>query len=256
MTRFLYKTFLPLFFLNVSLFCEVPQEPFYYFVPAKNWQVINPESLSKRVKISFVSYEKKTFPPSVNLAIEKIEVSETEYINIVKNLHLADHSNEWRGLGFIETKNGKAHLAQIDSKNRLGPLRMLQSILIHDGYAFIMTAVSSRKDFLKIQGEFLKMFRSLCITKDLFSSIDDPEKIALLTQKMQSLKESCRKALSQRDINEVDKSIALKELFAEKTFYKKNLLPFEGFLDKHHNKEGIYWQLKVMKTLQNELLTP
>ena len=243
-----------LFFFCINLYSE----PFYYFVPPTKWQVVDPEALSKRVKIGFVCHSNKSFPPSINLALEKIDITQAEYIQIVKKLHQADASNQWRDLGFLKTQSGNAHLGQLDTKNHWNQLKMLQSILVKDGYAFIMTGVARKKDFTKFQDEFLKMFRSLTVTKDLYSSIEDPKKKVLLIEQMTQLKEDClsqvSEAFSKPNLNEDDKFVMLSHLFSEKSFYKKYLLPFEQFLDKYYSREGLYWQIHVIHQLQDEII--
>ncbi len=251
----LFPWILTCFFL---LCLTLHSEPFYYFVPSAKWLIVDPEFLSKRVKIGFLDHSHKPFSPSINLALEKTDITQAEYIKIVKQLHQADISNQWRDLGYLETHSGSAHLAQIDLKNRWGQLKILQSILVRDGYAFIMTGVARQKDFAKFQESFLAMFRSLSVTEDCYASIEDPKRKSILIRQISQLKEVCldqiSEALSKPNLSEKDKFLVISHLFEEQSFYTNHLLPFEKFLNKNYNREGLFWQTHVIHHIQNEIL--
>lgn len=210
------------------------KEPFYSFHPPKKWNLADPAALSPRVKVGFICNRKKSFTPSMNLAIEEVALPLKEYISKVKQIHLSDKKNRWRELGYLQTKSGKAHLSQIETKNSWGHVRLLQSILIKDGYAYILTGVALKDDFPEFHPEFLKSFRSLEIEKCVFCTLETQEK-----------KEQLKAAIS-----------SLKETWApsKDSLKGKPWKTFEAFLTNTFEEKGVYWQIATMQQVQEELI--
>ena len=153
----------------------------------------NPAYFKDGIKIGFVQSQKAIFTPAITLCIEPFSCGEKTYLRSVKNNHRSDITKSVRDLGFLQTKSGKARLFQIDTKNSWGKIRILQSILLKDGIAYIQTASCLRKNFLKIHQDFLKSFQTLSISDDLISSLENQQEFE---KKLQSLNLSWKKYLS------------------------------------------------------------
>jgi hypothetical protein len=161
-----------------------------YFVPPENWDIADPTTLSPAVKIAFLTKSSKGFCPSINLAIEKTHVSINEYLKAVKAIHEQDRSNQWRALGKVKTQSGLAQLTEIDSPSEFGPIRLLQLILLKDGYAYVLTAAALKEEFSAHYQAFQTAFRSLTLTNDLFSNIPQLERRETLKLKQNQLNET------------------------------------------------------------------
>jgi len=142
-----------------SLFATEAPLPSPLFTPPKNWTEAPLSSSS--VKISFFTKGAKEFCPSVNLAEEKTSLSAERYLSAIKKMYMADPDNRWRSLGTIATKSGTAHLTSLDMEAPVGKVRILQSILIKEGVAYILTGAVLAEEFGLYQKELIESFRSL-----------------------------------------------------------------------------------------------
>ncbi len=130
------------------------------FSPPQGW-VKNLSPLpSSRVKTSFFTKGRKEFCPSINLTEEKVSLSIEEYIKAVRTLYQADPDNRWRRLGTLKTKGGTAHLTSLDMQTPLGSVRVLQSIFLDQGTAYILTGAVLQEDFGLYQKDLINCFRS------------------------------------------------------------------------------------------------
>lgn len=201
------------------------KETFSFFVPPSGWDLVDPSLLSSTVKVGFVGPSKTALRPSINFVEEPTSLSLSEYMQAVRSLHVADRANRWRILGPLHTSAGKAVLTEIDTETPLGKVRLLQSILVKDGIAYILTGAMARGSFGLLQKEFIDSFRSLSITEDLSSSLIS-EKKSLFLEKSKLFSSGL---------------ISLSEL-------KKTL-------SQEFKEEGSYWQILALKKLeQNALL--
>ena len=220
------------------------EKPFSFFRPPPGWLMSNPMHFKDGVKIGFVQSERKIFTPAISLSIEKIPCDEKTYIDAVKKNHRLDITKNIRELGLIETKSGKAHLLQINTKNSWGNICILQAILIKNGYAYIETATCLREDFTKINEELLNSLKSLVIAPDLAASIENHEE---LDKKLASLKTSWKKYLSTAKGKK-------EELFKEKFFQQNQWVPFTEYIIKNYEGFGICWQLLAIQYVKEELM--
>jgi hypothetical protein len=141
-----------------------------------------------QVKMAFVDKAKKEgFCPSLNLAIENVEGTLNEYLSDVKAIHEQDRNNRWRKLGKVRTLAGDAQLTEIDTLSNLGPVRMLQLILIKEGSAYIMTAAALKKDFCSYYRDFQEAFHSLNVTHDLLDAIPQLERKTAIKHEREKL---------------------------------------------------------------------
>lgn len=217
--------FLFCFLFTQSLFAaSLP--PFYYFHPPKDWLIADPTNLPKEVKIAFIQSERKMITPSINLTLEKVEVPIETYIKEVKKIHQVDRLTQCRELGILKTNSGNAYLLEITMKKEWGDVRILQSILIQDGYAHLMTGLSLKKDFMKYHELFLSTFKSLTIAPDLYSSVKEDKPRTLLIEKIHALK-------------------SLQE--------EEQLSSLLSFMDKSFEKEGKCWQILAIQYIKNNL---
>jgi len=164
--RFLF--FFPLFLIaNAS----IP-----LFDPPEGWECAFPDKLSPCVQVGFLGKGSTPFRPSINLAIEEVNVNLKEYVKAVKGVHLAEKGTVWRDLGKFKTRAGEGRLTEISTTSPLGSIKMLQMIVVAGKTAYILTGASIKEDFLKFHDIFSKTFQSLRLEGDLFASLPAEKK--------------------------------------------------------------------------------
>lgn len=212
-----------------------PAAPFCFFHPPKDWEIIESRTMNSQVKIAFVHKTKKEgFCPSINLAIEEVEGTLTEYLNDVKAIYEQDRKNHWRKLGKVRTASGDAQLTEIDTTSNLGSVRMLQLILLKDNRAYIVTAAALKRDFCSYYRDFQEVFHSLTITQDLFEAIPQLERRSSIRHIYEKLVQA------QREMQSSPESSMTQEEFEDQfaiPFQKKVLQDFDDM--------GIFWQKLV-----------
>lgn len=222
-------------------------EPFYYFIPPKKWKVVDPEKLSKSTKIAFIANSKKAFKPSLNLGIEKVSISLQDYIEAVKKQHTANRKHRWHEVGFLQTKAGTAHISQIDIKAECGDIRSMQSILIQNGYAYVITAVAMRDDFLEYHNDFIKAFESFAIYEDALHSLSSEELKIYYQKKISTLLQGFNKILASHPDSP-------EKAFESLSFQKNNWKDFEKSLSQTFKDQGFMWQLMASKEAKSQLV--
>ena len=241
------RTFLSLLsfsFFFPFIFLESYQpSPFAFFSPPSHWLIASPEKQNSDIKIGFIASKRKVFTPALSFAVEKIDHPLT-YLKAVKSHHLKNRFHTLTDLGEFETKSGKAHLFQIEVKNNWGNIRILQSILIRDQKAYILTGSCLKKDFQEISQLFLQSFRSLTLAKDVFSSIGTENP---LTIKISDLKKSFSKyLLSAKGCKE--------DLFETRFFQDNQWEPFLEAVKQYGQDLGICWQVLAIKEIKDHLI--
>lgn len=225
------------------------EEPFYYFVPPKTWDVVDPSKLTSMFKIAFVERSNKTFKPSLNLGIQKTKVSLAEYVEAAKKQHLTNRNKKWSELGLVKTKAGMAHLSQIDEKTQMGDIRSMQCILLHKEHIYVMTAVALREDFLHYHNEFLEAFESFSIHPDTLHSLTQDElKTRYDTKVKELLHEWTLFLAAANHPKEPQKA------FDDKRFQRGLWKDFEKFLSKNFKDQGVFWQVMATKEVRDHLL--
>lgn len=218
-----------------------------FFVPPKGWDLVDPTTYSSRVKVAFIKVGAKHFCPSINLAVEETEASIQDYLKAVKAIHERDRKNQWRALGKVRTTAGLAQLTEIDTVSDSGSVRMLQLILLKDKRAYILTASALKEDFSNLYKEFQSAFRSLTLTNDLFSAIPQHErKETLKTQQQEVL------AAWEKTLPSLAEPTAPQE---NEDFQKAQWLPFQKDILDQCQDMGAYWQLLVLRSTQEKLLS-
>lgn len=165
------------FFLTFRLLAAI-----CYFQPPESWECAIPEKLSESVQIGFLGKGKRELPPSINLATEKTDCSLKEYVKIVKELHEKEMHISWRDLGDFTFRAGKGRLGEITASSPFGEIKMLQGILVKDGWAYVLTGSALREEFPEFRGAILAALRSLSLSADLFSAISNPASQEMLKQ--------------------------------------------------------------------------
>lgn len=221
--------------IKLLLFCllaaSVHAQEECYFAPPEGWLLTDPKYLAPNVRIGFLRKGKKEFCPSLNLAVEKVNVPIEKYLAAVKKIHQSNLNDRWRDLGKIKTQAGEARLTEIDTTSPFGPVRLLQLILLKDGCAYILTAGALREEFSSFYKEFEQAFHSLNVTSDLFSAIADPAR-------RESLQKRC-------DV--------LKAALSQKRFQKDHWQPFQKTVIDDFSDMGAHWQILLLKQIQENL---
>jgi len=225
----------------------IPSGLYCFFLPPNGWNIADPKLLSPHVQIGFFTKGKKETSPSLNLAVEETNLSLTDYLKAVKAIHESDPSTHWRQLGKIQALAGLAQLTEIDTKTEVGPMRILQMILVRDGKAYILTAGALKEEFAEYYQDFQKSFRSLQVTSDLISSVPQADRRDALKQAQESLFQKWAALSSNAQTGET--------LFADKYFQKDVWLPFQNMIIQQFADMGAYWQVQILKAAQEHSIT-
>jgi hypothetical protein len=146
------------------------------FIPPAGWEIAQLKNPSPHVRIGFIGKGTGEFRPSMNLAEEEVDVSLKEYVKAVKELQLADPTTKWRDLGKFQMEGGIGRLTEMTSTSPWGEIKILQTLLVKENKAYILTAAVLKEDLPKLQSDLLKSFHSLSITEELWTPIADPLK--------------------------------------------------------------------------------
>lgn len=170
-------------FLFLIFLCGSLNAADVFFIPPKDWLLVDPKILSSHVKICFMGNAKEDFRPSMNLAIEEVNVSLNEYVAAVKKIYGSNRDNRFRDLGKIQTNAGEARMTSVDLQTQWGAARLMQLIFVKESKVYILTAGASKEDFSNYAKEFDKAFRSLTYTTDLVSCIPEQSRRETLEKK-------------------------------------------------------------------------
>ncbi len=232
---------------SVEKAAQATSDSLCFFIPPSGWEIADPKSLSPHVKIAFLKHTQSGLCPSINLAVEKTSVSLNEYLKAVRTIHEQDRGNTWRALGKVRTNAGLAQLTEIDSKSEWGPVRILQLVLLKDGYAYVVTSAALKEEFSSYYKEIQSAFRSLTLSSDLFSCIPQTERRESLKQKQQQLIEAAEKILSD--------SLEPKTVIEDALFQKKHWIPFQEAVLDTFKDMGAFWQVLLLRNTQEKLLS-
>jgi len=150
--------------------------PIPLFDPPAGWECALPEKISPCIQIGFLGTGSTSFRPSINLSIEEIDVGLKEYLKAVKEIYSGQAGTNWRDLGKFKSRAGEGRLTEISSTCPIGPIKMLQMILVSGKTAYILTGAAIKEEFLRFQETFMKSFQSLRLSKDLFSPLPSEKK--------------------------------------------------------------------------------
>ena len=102
-SRFTVLSFCFLLFHAFSWSEETSADLFCFFNPPEGWEIIDPSTLSPRVKIAFKKPKTQGFCPSINLATEPTSSTTPDYLKAIRAIHEQDRDNQWRALGKVHT---------------------------------------------------------------------------------------------------------------------------------------------------------
>jgi hypothetical protein len=217
--------------------CLCYAKDFAYFTPPKDWNPINPTKLSSRIKFGFVGKPQNSFCPSINLAVENVNISLEAYVQAVKKIHEADPSNHWRDLGKFSTGAGQGQLTEITSDTPTGQIRLLQMILVKNQKAYVMTASALKQFFSKFYRDFNAAFQSFTITSDLLQALPQAEMKEGLVKRKQQLKTALADGK-----------------FLDDKFQKDHWQPFQTSFLEDYKQMGPCWQMLTLIDLQEQLM--
>lgn len=217
-----FKTF---FFTLLFPLALLQADPIVFFNPPPDWECVFPSNLSPCIQVGFLGKGSTQFRPSINLAIEMIDIGLKEYVKAVKEIHLAQTGTTWRDLGKFKTQSGMGRLTEIGTTSPLGPVKMLQMIIVAGKTAYIMTGAAISKDFLRFQEQFLKAFQSLRVADDLFTPLSSEKKAQF---------ESFFAELA--------------PLIADEAERNAKWMDLQKLVSEESSEMGNYWQILVLKS--------
>lgn len=231
--------------LAISFFCTPLLATNYsYFVPPQKWELADPKQLSPRVKMGFIGSTNRELKPSLNLAIEPVNVTIAEYVAAVKKIHESDPNNRWRDLGKFSTAAGEGQLTEIESKSEWGNVRLLQLIVIKNNFAYIITASALKEEFSKFYRDFQSAFRTFTITSDLIGAVQNTDQ----RQKLEKLSDNLTTKFR------ATKGTSLEEKFADPEFQKASWISFQNAIIHDFSEMGAYWQVLMLQSTHEKLL--
>ncbi len=146
------------------------------FDPPQGWDCAFPKEKVECVQVGFFGKGSTSFRPSINFAIEEIDVGLKKYLQAAKESQLAEKGKTWRDLGKFTAAAGVGRLIEIGATSSQGPIKMLQMIIVKENHAYILTGACRKEEFVKFQDAFLNTFQSFRLIPDLFSPLPIEEK--------------------------------------------------------------------------------
>lgn len=220
---------------------------FCYITPPQGWEIADPKTLGKSVMIAFLKKNAAGFSPSINLAVEKTNLSLEEYLKAIRQLHEADKRNRWRKLGKVHTQSGIGQLTEIDTSTEWGAVRMLQLIVVQQGCAYVVTGAASKEEIAQYYKEFQASFRTLQITSDLISTIPQTQRREALKNQSEQLLAAWQKGLPA--------SSEPSEHFNSPDFQNTYWLPFQNSVVQDYEDMGAHWQILMLKAMQEKMIS-
>jgi len=146
-----------------------------YFVPPSGWEIAKLVNPSPYIQIGFIGKGSTLFRPSINLALEEVDVNLKEYVKAVKEIHLSDPNTKCRDLGKFEMQAGEGRLLDITCTTAHGEIKQFQGLFVKDNIAYILTIAVLKEDLPKYQSEMIKSIQSLSLIPDLYTPLADPQ---------------------------------------------------------------------------------
>jgi len=221
---------------------------FYFFVPPTKWLPVPSQHLKGKVEIGFLSPERKSFRPSINLAVDTYKTTIEKYVEAVKQAHLVDRTKSWRDLGTIETSAGPAHIAQIDYKAPWGEVRALQAFLGHNNTVYLFTGVTHKNDFGLHEKDMIDSIRSFTIATTLPATLKTDEERKRFLDTSKEIIHTWGKSFARHSSKKSD----LDQFNTRK--FQKHWKVFEQKLLEQFPKMGLHWHARACKTVQDEIL--
>lgn len=147
-----------------------------FFAPPQEWEIAQLQNPSPYLQVAFFGKSLHGFRPSINYAVEEVDVSLKEYLKSVKEIQMADPNSKWRDLGRFAMKGGTGRLTEMASPSAWGEIKILQAILVKNKKAHILTTAILKEDFPKHQKELLQTLQSLQFADTSWEPIVNQEK--------------------------------------------------------------------------------
>jgi hypothetical protein len=221
------------FLILIIFFQNLFADKIAYFYCPSNWQIVNPKMYNDLIKISFVKKQKSFFRPSINLALEKTDLTLDEYTQAAKQNYMLDEKTTFTLLDEVTLKQGKANICKIDKNSSSIDFDLLQMIFIKDNIAYVMTAASKKNEMVEFYKTYMQSFLSFELIDDIYSLIEDKKKKEEL-------------------VIYVNNFISQSKLLKEKQKQKK-LQSFENYLDKKFENLGKYFTVLLLQTVYKNL---
>lgn len=233
--------------------CSNEQEKgFITFTPPQGWRTADQLGLPPSVKIMVVGQGSHTFPPSINLGTEKYKGTLREYLSMIKDINNSQGA-DWKDLGTIKTQAGNASLSQVDSKTEWGDVRMMHSIIVQDGNAYVLTCAALKEEFPKFYKDFFSSMRSLNFANDPIRSLTNKAQKEEVISLREDLQKSFKTIAEKLKVCLSDKKKAL-ELFESQEFQLSAWVPFKEKLKKDFSEFGESWQCELLDYVKEEML--
>lgn len=157
----------------------IPSDPICTFIPPTGWEVAKLATPSPYIQIGFVGKGSTSFRPSINLALEDVDGDLKDYVKAVKKIHLADPDTKCRDLGKFNMRAGEGRLLDITVSTSHGDIKQYQALFVKENKAYILTIAVLKEDFPRFQKEMIQSLESLNLIPDLYSPLDENQKIEL-----------------------------------------------------------------------------
>lgn len=175
-------------FLFLTLFSiAYCKEHYCYFAAPKDWEMQLFEE-NNPVKVGFLGRAKDNSRPNLYLSEEEVDCDLKEYVASVKKIYKNNPKFTFTDIGTIQTKSGKAYLAEIESKTEVGITKMMQLMIIKGKRAYVLTGGNSKKNFLSTHSDFIRIFKSVSIEKNPLAFITDQAKKEPIEKAFKTLK--------------------------------------------------------------------
>jgi hypothetical protein len=230
-----------------------------FFIPPKNWRLVDQKHLLEEVKIMVVGLplSMNHIPPSINLALEETSLSTDQYLAIVEENNKSDPDCYWTNIGFIQTNAGPMVLTQLDLKTSYGPAKMIQAIMVKHSKAYVLTATSAQSEFAHFSDDFNQSIKSFTINKDIFELVDDKKKRKDLKNFVKQVKNKWSEDLRITKSLYPDLShsqIAIKT-FDSSSFQNIVWKPLQEKIASSYDFLGSKWADKFFSILKDDLLS-
>lgn len=223
------------------------------FTPPKDWKIADQSMLTPHVKVFVIGPKLLSeMPPTMNLLIEPYTGTLKSYLKQVKKIN-ESHGDAWKDLGSLKTKTGEASLSQVEVRSKWGGEKLMQAIVVKNGYAYVLTASAAKNEFGRFYQQFYNALRSLQIYNHLLDPIKSSEKREGLENAYSHMVKAYQQILASSKETTMD-SMLKRQLFRSENFQRDYWQPFETMLKHDFHELGEEWQQAVLMDLQNNLL--
>ena len=226
------------------------------FTVPDGWEQVRHVTPKNNVKMLVRQPKANILPPSINLVVEDVEVSLSEYLQIVKDLHKYINNAELHDLGKINTKAGSAQLITIEMNSTWGDTKILQALFIKDNVAYVITATALKEDFPNYYKDFFNAIKSFDIHENIFYMVSEDHKRLDVMEKYCNVKEKWVE--SYHKIKKQNQLLSAKDIankaFHDEGFQKQYWQPLTETIQISFTEMQKVWQDKVIDQLRQECL--